>query len=472
MKTGELRKRHGHMHNLWKIGIATAGAFVYTLLDGRKLSTRRRNSALARGKRFVVVGGGFAGVEAAAELVKQLARDDDATEVVLVDQNDYLLFTPMLTEAVGAQVEAHHIIVPLKSFSPKIRVLKARVKDISLAFRTVSFEDSHLQTLQADYLILSLGATSNFHHIEGVAHAAYTLKSLEDARRIKDQALQMLNQSAMEDDGGERRSMLTFVVAGGGYTGVETIAALNELVRERATTNEEVRTLLVEPTGRLMSEVSPALASYAQDQLENAGIEVKLNVGINKVDGDEIVLSDGEHLRSKTLIWTAGVEANPMMSKLGAATGKVKSIKVDESLAVPNVRGVWAVGDCAEIPEPGKKKSYGKTAQNATREGRLAAQNIFRQLRGKPVKPFRYKPIGQLALVGRHRGIAQISGFRFSGLVAYMMWRAIYIAKMPSMSQRLRVISDWLLDVTLGPAAEYPPRSISAPQEKAIAAQH
>jgi NADH dehydrogenase len=150
----------------------------------------------------------------------------------------------------------------------------------------------------------------------------------------------------------------------------------------------------------------------------------------------------------------------------------LKAVEVDESLAVPNVQGVWAVGDCAEIPKPGKKGSYAKTAQNATREGRLAAQNIFRQLRGEPAKPFRYKPIGQLALVGNHKGIAEIYGLRFSGLIAYMMWRAIYIAKMPSMSQRLRVISDWLLDVTLGPPAEYHADTIPASQKKLIAAQH
>ncbi len=442
-----------------KILLAAAAGFVYTLWNGRTLSVRKRNSALARGKKFVVIGGGFAGVEAARELAHQLSGHDDSAQVILVDKRDYLLFTPMLTEAVGARVQPHHIIVPLSSFSKRVRLIKGTVKDINLAFRTVTFEEDELAPLEADHIVIALGANSNFHHIPGVESAAYSLKTLDDAQAIRQGAIEMLKLASNEVDTYIRQSMLTFVVAGGGYTGVEGIAALNELLREKVLNyptldQQDVRTILVEPLDRLMTEVTPDLASYSQKQLEKAGVQVILKTAIKGVSGDQIELSTGERIHSKTLIWTAGVRANPLVSQLGAPTGKGKAVKVDGCLSVPNVSGVWAVGDCAEIPDS-NGQTYAQTAQNATREGRLVARNIFRALRGDPLKTFRYKPIGELALVGHRKGVARIYGINFSGFIAYALWRAIYIAKMPSISQRLRVLSDWMLDVTLGSVAEY-----------------
>ncbi len=444
------------MSKWWKIGAAVAGAVAYTIWDGRKLSLRKRNSELTRGKKFVVVGGGFAGSEAAAELAKEIPAGAD---IILVDKLDSMVFTPMLTEALGARIESHHITVLLKSFSGRVRVVKGKVHHIDINTRTVTFEDGHLAPISADHLVIALGATSNFHGIPGVEDVAYSLKTVQDANEIRSNALRLVEEAAKSADSALRQSNLTFVVAGGGYTGVEGIAALNAYVRDEVAKQSSlsdglVRMVLVEPMKRLMSEVTQDLASYSQQQLEKAGVEIKLGAGIKSVNGDLIELTNGEQIRAKTLIWTAGVKASPLVSEMGAPTGKGDALTVDSSLRVVGYENVWAIGDCAAVPKPSGKGSYAQTAQNATREGKLAAKNIVRQLRGESPQAFRYKPVGELALVGRRKGVARIYGINFSGFSAYILWRAIYLMKMPSLVQRFRVLGDWILDTTLGPVAE------------------
>ena len=418
-----------------------------------------QNARLAKGKNFVIVGGGFGGVEAAMELSRLIPTVGEQCEVTVVDQNDFLLFTPMLTEAVGAQVKAHHVIVPLESFSGRPRLVKARVTSIDLATRQVHFENPDLAPIVADELILALGASSDFHAVPGAEESAFTLKTLQDARDIRQNALAMVKAAAAAVPGPERDAMLTFLVAGGGYTGVEAIAALNDMVREaiqleRRLHGAAVRMILAEPVDRLMSEVTPDLAAYAKKQLEQAGVRVLLNSGIKSAHGDTVELANGEHVRTKTFIWTAGVKANALMEQLPVPKSKVNAVKVHGTLALPEYQGVWAIGDCAQVPKPDGKGSYAPTAQNATREGKLVARNIVRSLRGDRTLPFTYTPIGELALVGRRRGIARIYGYNFSGFIAFAMWRAVYLAKMPSLTQRLRILKDWLADAMLGPDTE------------------
>ncbi len=426
--------------------------------DLSKRISVRKNRGIAKGKRFLVVGGGFAGVEAARGLERLLPGEDNG-KLTLVNQTDYLLFTPMLTEAVGADVEPHHIIVPLESFVSRTNVVVGEVKHIDLKSRTISLDGGQPQTLQADYLVLALGASSNFHHVPGAEESAVTMKTLEDADRVKDGALALVKQAAAEPGREERVAMLTFLVAGGGYTGVETIAALNDMVRDAAKQagidESEIHMIIAEPLGRLMSEVTEDLAAYSQKELEKAGVRVLLNTGVKSAQGDTIELTNGEKIRARTFIWSAGVEANKLIGELDAPRGKGRALKVTPTLSVKNFDGVWALGDCAEIPEPNGKGSYAPTAQNATREGKLVARNIVSSLRGQPQKPFTYTPIGQLALVGRHRGVARVYNRNFSGFIAYAMWRAIYLAKMPSMTQRARVLADWCLDAVLGPVARF-----------------
>ncbi len=424
----------------------------------KRISTRH-NRGIASGKRFIILGGGFSGVEVSRQLERLLPGADNG-EIVLVNNNDYLLFTPMLTEAVGGGIEPRHIIVPLKSYTRRTRLVIGQVEHIDLKTRTVSVGGIEGETLSGDHLIISLGASSNFHHVLGAEQSAIQMKTLGDAYRVRQNALELVKRAARENDPSEREAMLTFLVAGGGYTGVETIAALNELVRETAGHHEclagtPVRMIIAEPAERLMSEVTEDLASYSQQQLEAAGIRVLLKTGVRSAEGDVIELTNGEKIRARTFIWTAGVEANKLVSELDAPKGKSKGLKVNGDLSMQEFEGVWALGDCAEVPRPDGKGTYGATAQNATREGKQAARNIVRLLRNQPLKPFRYTPVGELALVGRRRGVARIYNHNFCGFTAYLLWRMVYFAKLPSMTQRLRVLSDWFLDAVLGPAAKF-----------------
>ena len=432
--------------------LACLGRDIYTKLR------KRRNAGVAKGQRIVILGAGFAGVEAARELAR-LLPDENNGEIVLVNKDDYLLFTPMLTQAVGGRIEPNHIIVPLQSFSKRIKRVIGMVKNIDLHTRTVSLEGADTDTITADQLIICLGSSANFHHVPGAEKNATTMKTLEDAYGVRQSALSLVKAAARERNEEERKAMLTFVVAGGGYTGVETIAALNELVREsisRYTNLDEsdVQMVIAEPTGRLMAETTADLAAYAQKQLERAGIRVLLKTGVKSAHDSTIELTNGEQIRARTFIWSAGIEPNTLAMQLDAPKGQHKGLQANDCLALENFSGVWAVGDNADVPQPNGKGNYGATAQNAIREGKLVARNVVRQLKGEPLRPFTYKPIGELALVGRYRGVALVYGFTFSGFIAWAMWRAVYWAKMPTIKQRLRVLADWCMDLLLEPVGE------------------
>jgi NADH dehydrogenase len=442
----------------WKtacVGVTAGLCAAWKVFKSRQVG---QNADLAAGKRVVILGAGFGGFEAARELARQLP-DPNNGEIVLVDKHEYSLFTPMLTQAVGGEVEPHHIIIPVKQISRRIRFVPGVVRDIDLKNRTVKLDDHESSSLIADHLVIALGAVTNYHHVPGVENIAIPMKTIDDAYRIRQGALSLLKAAARESNAEERAAMLTFVVAGGGYTGVETIAALNDMLRDEIAKfanlhASELHVLLVEPLDRLMTEITADLAAYAQVHLERAGIRIKLKTGIKAVSGDSIELTNGETVRSRTLIWTAGVEPNPLIEKLDAPKLR-KALQVDKALAVPGYPGVWAIGDCAAIPKPDGSGDYEMTAQNATREGVHVARNVLRAIKGLPRQPFRYTPVGELALVGKRRAVARVYGHNFSGFPAWCMWRAVYIAKLPSMSQRIRVLSDWILDLLLGPVAEY-----------------
>lgn len=476
-----------HESGVRKVALLAAGAAA--AYAGWKLIKRARlerlNKDLPRGTRIVIVGAGFAGTNAARELAKLLPRPEHG-EITLVDEDDYQLFTPMLTEAAGGEVEARHIARPLSDLPARITFERGRVTEIDLANKKVALTKAtenggaasgdddnksnnagasgeNKRTLEADQLVIALGSVSNFHDLPGVAEHSLAMKSLEDAAAIRDHVLKMLERADAEPDGDERRAPLTFVVGGGGFTGVETMAAVNDLARTRVeryrhVKKKDVRALVVTPEERLLPELTAELAAYAQRKLEARGVEVRLKTKIKGAGEGYVELEGGERVKTRTLIWAGGVKPNPVAERLDCRHGKHGGIAVDECCRVPGRPGVWALGDCAEIPKANSKGTYSPTAQNATREGALAARNIVATLRGQEPKPFRYRPLGELALVGRHAGVARVFGLNFSGLPAWLLWRAVYWAKMPGGLQRVRILLDWLLDFAFGrPVAALPP---------------
>ncbi|MFL6353482.1 MAG: NAD(P)/FAD-dependent oxidoreductase [Bryobacteraceae bacterium] len=449
--------------------IAAAGAGFGGVFLGWKLwqeaDVRRRNRSLPPGKKVLILGSGFAGVTVAQELSKLLPAQS-AAEISLVDRNNFLLFTPMLTEVAGGELDARHIVASPRRLSRGINFEEGEIQEIDLANRRVVLNigdgDGSKRTLTADHLVIALGSVPAFHGIPGLQEHSLAIKSVGDAAAIRNRVLACLERAHWETDAHIRREVLTFVVGGGGYTGVETMAAVNDLARESVkdypnVQPDEISTFIVEPGDRLLSELSSDLAAFAQQKLQEHGVKVRLRTKITSAAQNYVEFEGGNRIPTRTLIWAGGITPNPLIGKLDCARGHHHGIVVDECCSVPDHPGVWALGDCAEVPKQGSQGTYAPTAQNATREGALVARNIVAVLRGEKPEPFAFKTIGELALVGKHSGVAKIYGQHFSGFLAWAMWRAIYLSKMPGMGQRARILLDWILDFFFGRSiAEFP----------------
>ncbi len=451
------------MRATWRSIAYAGGGLALGYLGWQAVKERteiHRSKGCADGKRLVVVGAGFGGMAVAAELAR-LLPDEGNGEIILVNEDNYLLFTPMLTEVAGGELDPRHAVSPARRISSRVRFVEARVKAIDLASKTVTLDagangpNSAEQALKAGHLVIALGSVTNFHNISGVSESALQMKTLSDAVAVCNRVLACLEQAALENDPAKRKELLTFVVAGGGYTGVETMAALNDLVRDTVSQYPKVekadlRTVLIVPESRLLPELTSDLASYAEGKLRDRGVEIRVNTAVSLATEAYVEVGGKERIPARTLIWAAGVQPNPLVEHLPTEKSKHGAIKVNGYCQLLNHEDVWALGDCAEIPLADGKGTYAPTAQNATREGKLVARNIVAQLRGMALETFAYKPLGELALVGKHSGVARVLGLNFSGIVAWAMWRAVYLAKMPGLSQKARIVSDWLLDAVFG----------------------
>jgi NADH:ubiquinone reductase (H+-translocating) len=439
---------------LWGgLGAAAGYSAWYKLQEYQEI---RSYAGLARNKTIVILGSGFGGMGVAEELARLLPEPGNG-EIVLIDSKNYLLFTPMLTEAAGGELDTQHITSSVRRLPNRIRFVQGEVTGVDLATKTVTVKKgsdgvrTSEESYRADHLVIALGSVSNFHHEASVAQYALQLKSLEDAGAVCRRVLACLEAASVEKDEAQRREYLTFVVGGAGYTGVETMAAINDLARDSIRHHshlqpEDVRTILVDPADRLLPELTPDLADYAARKLKERHVEILLKTPVTGAGEDYVELNGNQRLPSRTLIWAAGVEPNPLVKTMDCPKGKHGGVVTNNRCQVTKFEGVWVLGDCAEVPKSDGKGVYAPTAQNATRQGSLVGENIARSLRGLPPKPFTYTPIGELALVGKRAGVARIYNRNFSGLLAWAMWRAVYLAKMPSTSQRIRIVGDWTLD--------------------------
>jgi len=408
----------------------------------------------AASKRILILGGGFAGAYAARALEKRL-RGTPEVEVVLVARENFVLFTPMLHEVAGGDVAVTDIVQPLRKMLRHTRVAIADVEAIDLVKKQVRVQHAGLPRaldLGYDHLVLALGAVTNFYRTPGLEEHALTMKTLGDAILVRNRVIDALEVADNLADQAQRKAMLTVVVAGAGFAGVETTGAVNDLLRESMKfyprlREEMLRVVLVHPGDHILPELGESLGHYAQAQLERRGVEVRLGTRVAGYDGREVALSDGTKLATRMLIWTAGITPPPLLSGLPCKTDRGRVV-ANACLEVPEWPGVWALGDCALVPDalsPGR--FCPPTAQHATRQASVLASNIAGALRGQAPRPFRFKIIGLLATIGRRTGVAQILGFRFSGIVAWWLWRGIYLGKLPGVQKKIRVALDWALDL-------------------------
>jgi NADH:ubiquinone reductase (H+-translocating) len=405
--------------------------------------------------RILILGGGFGGVEAARYLDRTAANRADV-DVTLVSRDNFSLFTPMLHEVVASDLEPADICNPLRKLLRGVTVLTGEVKTIDLAARrvTISYGIGELQReLPFDHLLLALGSETNTFGIPGVAEHALGIKTLSDAFMLRAGVLAMLEVASVESDPERRKPMLTFVVAGGGFSGVETVGAINDLARQSLRyygriDPREVRVVLIHPGLVILPELGEALGRYAQEKLRKRQVEIKLQTKVVAFAGGAVHCDDGEAVPTHLLVWAAGVSPSPTLKDTPFELQRGRVV-VDSTLEVPGFPGVWAVGDCAAILDPTSHQPYPPTAQHALREGRRAAKNIYARLNGEPATPFVYKAPGQLAAIGRRTGVARIFGLKFSGVIGWMLWRTVYLLKLPRFEKKLRVALHWALELVL-----------------------
>jgi len=406
----------------------------------------------SRRKKIVIVGGGFGGIYAALELDKWLFRHPDV-DVTIVNRDNFFLFTPMLHEVAASDLDITNIVSPVRKLVSDVDFFDGDVEKVDLHRRvvTVSHGDGHSHDLPYDHLVLSPGSVTNFFNLPGLEAKAITMKSLGDAIALRNRMIEQLEEAETECGAPDRDHLMTFVVAGGGFAGVETIAGMNDFVHQALrfyphVPREKVRMILVHPGEVILPELSEKLGRYAQKKLEERGVEIRKKTKVSCVTPRGVCLSDGTEVNAATVIWTAGTQPNPLVKTLPCKLEKGK-VCVDEYLQVPGWPGVWAVGDCALVPDPRTGGFHPPTAQHAIRQGRVLAHNIVAELRGTAKRRFSFRTIGQLASLGRRTGVAQVFGLQFSGFVAWWMWRTIYLMKLPRLEKRLRVALDWTWDL-------------------------
>ena len=403
--------------------------------------------------RIVILGGGFGGLSAARELERILPRDA-AVEVTLVNKENFFLFTPMLHEVAASDLDLATIVSPLRRLLKRTRLFIGLVRHIDVGAQTVTVAHAggaHEHELPYDHLIVALGAVTNFYDIPGLAERASTMKSLGDAIELRNQLIAQLEEADFECNRDVRGPLLTVLVAGGGFAGVETVAAVNDFVREAIRfypniRQTDVRVAVVHPGSFLLPELGQELGEYTHARLAERGVNVILNTKVSGFNGSRTVLSNGLELDARTLVWTAGISANPMIDCLPCERSRGRLV-VNEYLQSPGVPNVWAVGDCASITDPVTGQIYPPTAQHALREGACVARNIVAELAGQPKQVFSFSTIGLLAAIGRRTGVANVLGLKFSGFVAWWLWRTIYLAKLPRLEKKVRVALDWTLDL-------------------------
>jgi NADH dehydrogenase len=406
--------------------------------------------------RVAVLGGGFGGVYTALAL-ERLAAKGAPLDVSLVNRENYLIFQPMLAEVVAGDVGILDTVSPLRQLLPNTDLLIREVEGVDLERRVVTLGAGltpQTHALEFDHLVVALGNVTDFRGVPGLPEHALAFKTLADSVHIRNHVINVLEQSSIVRDPDLRRTMLTFVVAGGGFSGTEVAAALNDFVREaashyRAIAPEEVRVILVHSgKNALERELTPRLARYATATLAEQGIELMLGERLVAASPYSAVLSNGERIATRTLISTVPSSPNPIVEQLGLPSVKGR-LDCDPTTAVKGSDRVWSVGDCALIPMPGGEPSP-PTAQHAIRQAKLCARNILAAHTGDPSRSFAFTGLGKLGVLGHRRAVAELpGGFTVEGVPAWLMWRAIYWSKLPGAARKTRVAVSWLSDFVL-----------------------
>ncbi|MGM1063548.1 NAD(P)/FAD-dependent oxidoreductase [Saccharothrix sp. Mg75] len=403
--------------------------------------------------RIVIVGGGYVGMYTALGLQKKL-RSGEAS-VTVIDPQPHMTYQPFLPEAAAGSIEPRHVVVPLRKVLNRCHVVTGRATKIEHSRKTVtvSLADGHVEEFEYDVLVSALGAISRTLPIPGLPEVGIGMKTIGEAIYLRNHVLSRLDQAASTNDPELRKRLLSFVVIGGGFAGIETLAELEDMARYalryyEGLTAADMHWVLVEATNRIMPEVSARLGVYTVEQLEKRGITCYLDTRVKTMEGGHVVLDDGTEFDSDTIIWTAGMKANPMLRDTDLPLDPRGRVQCTAAMQVVGLPGVWAAGDCSAVPDLSRTEedptaTCVPNAQHAIRQSKLLAKNIVASLRGGKPKDYHHKYVGSVAGLGLYKGVADVYGIRLKGVLAWFMHRSYHVMFMPTVNRKFRVFVDW-----------------------------
>ena len=413
---------------------------------------------MARNTRIVVVGGGYVGMYTALQLQKKLRRGE--ADVTVIDPQSHMTYQPFLPEAAAGSIEPRHVVVPLRKVLRKCHHLTGRVTKISHANRelTVELAAGHVSTIGYDVLVVAPGSVARVLPVPGLAECGIAFKTVGEAIYLRNHVLSRLDAASTTIDPVLRRRMLTFVVIGGGYAGIEALAELQDMARYATRyyehiEPEDLRWVLVEAAGRIMPEVGPKMGLYTVERLIEAGIEVFLDTRVKSMEGGHVVLDDGTEFDADTIVWTAGVKPNPMLENTDLPRDPRGRVECTAALQVVGMPDVFSAGDCASVPDLSKDDPEAKTspsAQHAVRQAKVLGNNVVAYLRGRKLTEYKHSYAGSVASLGLYKGVAEIYGIKLRGVVAWFMHRTYHVSRMPTWNRRIRIVIDWSTALLFG----------------------
>ncbi|MEO6881542.1 MAG: NAD(P)/FAD-dependent oxidoreductase [Mycobacteriaceae bacterium] len=405
--------------------------------------------------RILVVGGGYVGMYTALRLQKKLhARE---ARITVVDPQPHMTYQPFLPEAAAGSIEPRHVVVPLRRVLKKAHVLTGRVEKVEHATKRawVSNSDGSTEILSYDYIVMSPGSIARTLPVPGLSSRGIAFKTIGEAIYLRNHVLSRLDAASVTQDPERRRRLLTFMVVGGGYAGIEALAELEDMSRHACRyyggiSPEDLRWVLVEATGRVMPEVSPEMGVYTIERLSDRNIEVYLETRVETMVDGNVRLSDGTEFSCETIVWTAGVKANPMLANTDFPLDARGRLRCTAQLAVTEVSDAWSAGDCAAVPDLSKadtdpEATCSPSAQHAVRQSKVLAANVIAAVRGTEAKDYKHAYVGSVASLGLYRGVADVYGVKLKGWPAWVMHRTYHLSRMPTTNRKVHIGVDWLM---------------------------
>ena len=405
-------------------------------------------ATIVRAPRLLIVGGGYVGLYSALGLENRL-RPGEA-EITLVSPESFMVYPPFLPEAASGNIEPRHVVVPLRTVLRRVRLITGEVTDLDHGRRvaTIRLPVGEPYELPYEVVVIGCASVSRALLVPGLAERGVGFKTVAEAIYLRNHVLSRMDAAESIANERARRSALTFLFIGGGYAGIEALAELEDMARHacryyRTVRRRDMRWVLVEAGSGILPEIGARLGEYALERLRRRGIEVHLRTRLESAEGGRMRLSNGESFEADTLVWTTGVRAHPLVSRLGFPLDERGRLMADECLRVRGVEGAWTAGDCAAVPDLVTGGTCPPTAQHALRQARQLAKNVGATLRGREPSQFRYRSLGLLVSLGRYKGVAQVAGLRLRGFPAWFLHRTYHVMRIPTFNRKARVIADW-----------------------------